>query len=253
MAQYFDPNYLLGEFQLFSLPHIIALLVVAALNVIMVLALKRVNSEKVNKYFCYILSFILLAQELSLNIWYICVGKWSVGHHLPLHLCGLAVVLSPIMLIGKKKLLYELFYFWGMGGAIQSILTPDNAYGFPHYRILQTFVSHSAIIMAIIYMTFIEGYRPTFKSLIKTFVITNIYMGVIAVFNLLVGGNYLYICGPPETPTLIDFLIQVFGPWPWYIIGLEIIGIISFLVYYSPFLIKDLVTKIKERRSAQQT
>jgi len=105
--------------------------------------------------------------------------------------------------------------------------------------------------MAIIYMTFIEGYRPTFKSLIKTFVITNIYMGVIAVFNLLVGGNYLFICGPPETPTLIDFLIQVFGPWPWYIIGLEIIGIISFLVYYSPFLIKDLVTKIKERRSSQ--
>jgi len=103
MVQYFDPNYLLGEFRLFSLPHIIALLVVAALNVIMVLALKRVNSEKVNKYFCYILSFILLAQELSLNIWYICVGKWSVGHHLPLHLCGLAVVLSPIMLIGKKS------------------------------------------------------------------------------------------------------------------------------------------------------
>jgi hypothetical integral membrane protein (TIGR02206 family) len=250
MTKYFDPEYLKGTFQLFSPQHIIALLVVAALNVIMVLALKKVNSKKVNTYFCYFLSFLLLTQELSLNFWYICVGEWSVGHHLPLHLCGLAVVLSPVMLIGKKKLLYELFYFWGLGGAIQSIITPDNAFGFPHYRMIQTFVSHGAIIMAIIYMTFIEGYRPTFKSLIKTIVITNIYMGVIAVFNLLVNGNYLYICGPPETPTIIDFLIQVFGPWPWYIIGLELIGIVSLLVYYSPFAIKDVLDKMKQQKLA---
>jgi hypothetical integral membrane protein (TIGR02206 family) len=252
MAQYFDPEYLKDTFQLFSLQHIIALLVVAALNVIMVLVLKKADSKKVNTYFCYFLSFLLLAQELSLNIWHICCGTWSVGHHLPFHLCGLAVVLSPIMLIGKKKLLYELFYFWGMGGAIQSILTPDASYAFPHYRIIQTFVSHGAIIMAIIYMTFIEGYRPTFKSLIKTIVITNVYMGIIAVFNLLVGGNYLYICGPPETPSIIDLLIQVFGPWPWYIIGLEIIGIISLLVYYSPFAIKDGLSKLKKRRTEQR-
>jgi hypothetical protein len=64
MAKYFDPNYLLGKFEMFSLPHIIALLIVAALNVVMVLALKKVDSKKVNRYFCYILSFILLAQEL---------------------------------------------------------------------------------------------------------------------------------------------------------------------------------------------
>jgi hypothetical integral membrane protein (TIGR02206 family) len=245
MAKYFDPNYLLGKFEMFSLPHIIALLIVAALNVVMVLALKKVDSKKVNRYFCYILSFILLAQELSLNIWYICVGQWSVGHHLPLHLCGLAVVLSPIMLIKKKKLLYELFYFWGMGGAIQSILTPDNSYAFPHYRMIQTFVSHGAIIMAIIYMTFVEGYRPTFKSLVKTIVITNIYMGIIGLFNLLVNGNYLYICSPPDTPSIIDVLVKIFGPWPWYILGLEVIGIISLLVYYAPFAVKDLITRLR--------
>ncbi|MEJ2664365.1 MAG: TIGR02206 family membrane protein [Spirochaetia bacterium] len=245
MAKYFDPNYLAGKFEIFSLPHIIALLIVAALNVGMVLVLKKVDSKKVNRYFCYVLSFILLAQELSLNIWSLCIGTWSVGHNLPLHLCGLAVVLSPIMLIRKKKLLYELFYFWGMGGAIQSILTPDNGYAFPHYRMIQTFVSHGAIIMAVIYMTFVEGYRPTWKSVGKTIVITNIYMGIIAVFNLLVNGNYLYICAPPEIPTIIDVLVEIFGPWPWYIFGLEILGIISLVVYYSPFAIKDLITRLR--------
>jgi hypothetical integral membrane protein (TIGR02206 family) len=250
MAKYFDPHYLLGDFKLFSPTHIIALVIVAALNVIMVVALKKIDSKKVNKYFCYFLSFLLVAQELSLNIWYLCVGQWSVGYHLPLHLCGLAVVLSPIMLIWKKKLFYELFYFWGMGGAIQSILTPDNAYGFPHYRMIQTFFSHGAIIMAVIYMTFVEGYRPTFKSILKTLVITNIYLGIIAVFNLLVNGNYLFICRPPDTPTIIDFLVKIFGPWPWYVIGLEIIGVISLLVYYSPFLIKDLISNNRSRKTA---
>jgi len=36
-------------------------------------------------------------------------------------------------------------------------------------------------------------------------------MVIIALVNLLVGGNYLFICHKPATPSLIDAL----GPWAW--------------------------------------
>ena len=190
---------------------------------------------------CIYTAALLILQEISLNIWRAATGQWSMGESLPLHLCGVALILSAIMLVNDSYFLYELTYFWGFGGAIQAILTPDSTYGFPHYRFFQVFVSHGAIVTASVYMTFVVGYRPTFKSLIKTFWITNVYTAFIALVNLLVDGNYLFICHKPDTPSLLDYL----GPWPWYILSLEVVGVISFLIYYAPFAIKDLIDKRK--------
>jgi hypothetical integral membrane protein (TIGR02206 family) len=239
MGKYFSRWYLEGEFKLFSATHIIVLLTLAALNVLMVIWQRRTRNEKARVYFRYSLAALLILQEISLNIWYVSTGQWDIGKSLPLHLCGAAIVLSAIMLVTKSYGLYELTYFWGFGGATQALLTPDSTYGFPHYRFFQVFVSHGAIVTACVYMTFVVGYRPTFKSLWKTFWITNAYAAVIALFNWLVGGNYLFLCHKPETPSLLDSL----GPWPWYILSLQAVGLFTFLVLYSPYAVRDLLAK----------
>jgi len=161
---------------------------------------------------------------------------------LPLHLCGAAVVLSAIMLMNKSYRLYEIIYFWGLGGALQALLQPDiGAFSYPHFRFFQFFVSHGLIVTASIFATFIFHYRPHFKSVFKIFGLTNLYMLFIAVFNYFTDGNYLFICHKPETASLLDFM----GPWPWYILSLEMVGLISFMIYYSPFAIADLFKKRK--------
>jgi len=200
-------------------------------------------------------------------IWHASIGNFSLGEHLPLHLCGLGILLGPIMLLRKNFKLYELIYFWGIGGAIQALLTPDLVYEFPHFEYLQYFISHSLIIIACIYMTFVVGYRPTWKSILKVFILSNIYLAFIIVVNIITtenfmaicskstglwdrlqelrlqSGNYLYICRKPANPSLIDVL----GPWPWYILSLEGVGVLSFLVYYSPFFIKDMIDKFRNK------
>jgi uncharacterized membrane protein YwaF len=45
----------------------------------------------------------------------------------------------------------------------------------------------------------------------------------------------MYIARTPEFPTVIDYM----GPWPWYIIGLELIGLTCFVLAYLPWAIRD--------------
>ncbi|MBE0695620.1 MAG: TIGR02206 family membrane protein, partial [Anaerolineaceae bacterium] len=98
------------------------------------------------------------------------------------------------------------------------------------------FLSHGGIVTAAIFMTVVEGYRPTWKSLGRTLLYMNIYMGIVGLINYLIGSNYLFIAHKPETASLIDVL----GPWPWYLLALEGIGLVLFTLLYVPFAIRDL-------------
>jgi hypothetical integral membrane protein (TIGR02206 family) len=138
-------------------------------------------------------------------------------------------------------------FFWGVGGATQALLTPDiGVYGFPHYRFFQFLISHGSIVSACLYATFIFGYRPRLKSIWRAFVALNIYMVFIAAFNTITRGNYLFICQKPATASLMDYL----GPWPWYIVPLEGLGIVIFFIVYIPFAIKDYLNKPKVENSS---
>lgn len=237
MGRYFNAEYDGGRFEFYSPSHLTALAVL--LGVYLLLYFYRAyfkNNPRSDNAIRYGLAALLILQELSLNIFRAANGIWSVSTSLPLHLCGVAVVLSAVMLVNNNYKLYELNYFWGLGGAIQALLTPDiGIYSYPHFRFFQFFISHGLIILASLYLTFIAGYRPTIKSIRRVFIITNIYMVFIAGFNWLTQANYLFICHKPVDGSLIDFL----GPWPWYILSLELVALISFFIYYAPFAIAD--------------
>jgi hypothetical integral membrane protein (TIGR02206 family) len=95
--------------------------------------------------------------------------------------------------------------------------------------------AHTLIVAAAITMTFVEGYRPTWKSLLRAAIGINIYMVVVMGVNVLLGSNYMFIARKPDTASLIDVL----GPWPWYILSLEAIGAALLLLLYAPYAIKD--------------
>jgi len=249
MDKYFAAESMLGEFKLLSPTHIAVLAILALANVLMVRWQRRTQRPAVRRWFRYALAAFLILQEISYNLWRLANGTWSIGTSLPLHLCGAAILLSAVMLVNDSYALYEITYFWGFGGAIQALLTPDSTYGFPHYRFFQVFLSHGAIVTASVYMTFVVGYRPTFRSVKKVFGITNAYMVVIALFNWAVGGNYLFICHKPETPSLLDVL----GPWPWYVLSLELVGVVFFMLFYAPFGLGDLRRGVASVRRTRET
>lgn len=241
----FSLEYTGHDFVFYSPSHWIALFILLTMFAILWRSKGWFAKPKIDLRARWILAILLLGQELSLNIWHLSIGDWDAGSTLPFHLCGMGIVLGAFLLINRNSLLYELVYFWGLGGAIQALLTPDiGIYGYPHYRFFQFFFSHGILIFASLYMTWIGGMRPTHRSIWKVMGITNIYMVFIAGFNYLTDGNYLFICHKPVNGSLIDVL----GPWPWYILSLEVVAVISFYVYYAPFAVKDLIVKRRSPR-----
>jgi uncharacterized membrane protein YwaF len=63
----------------------------------------------------------------------------------------------------------------------------------------------------------------------------NIYVLIIYFINSAIGSNYLMINYKPSTPSLLDLLPE----WPIYILYMEILGVISILLLYLPFVVKD--------------
>ncbi len=221
--------------ELFSAPHLAAVALILAFCIALVLCRKKLQNETAGSRFAIFLAVVTAFQQTLLFVWYAYSGEWSVSWTLPIQLCDLSVFLSVLVLITKNKYLSEVLYFWGLGGATQAVLTPDMGnHTFPHFVFYQFFVSHGLILLTCLFIISVHRFRPTFKSVIRVFVITNLYAAVIMLVNALTGSNYLFLRYKPQGGSIMELL----GPWPWYILWLEAVALILFLLLYLPFAFK---------------
>jgi hypothetical integral membrane protein (TIGR02206 family) len=235
MGQYFAEDYTGEPFQLFGAGHLIAIFIIILINLTFIW-LRKSKDQKLKDRVRYAIAVLLLISEGSWHIWNIAIGEWTIQTHLPFHLCSVLVWTSLLMLLTKNYHIFEFAYFLGIAGASQAVLTPEaGIYGFPHYRVFQTLTAHGSIVTAAIFMTVVEGYRPYWSSLRRVFIWGNIYMIIVTGINLLLGSNYLYTLHKPETASLMDFL----GPWPFYLLSLELVALTLCLLLYLPWVIKD--------------
>lgn len=243
MEQFFAGDYSGPAFEFLGTAHRVALAVLVVLNLFLILF--RNADDKTKTKIRWTLALILLGNEIGWHYWNYAVGKWTLQTMLPLQVCSLLVWFGVWMLVTKNYRIYEFMYLMGIGGAIQALATPDlGIYGFPHFRFFQTFLSHGLIITSAVYMTVVEGLRPTWKSLLRIAVWMNIYVVIIFFVNIYLGSNYLMVNHKPETASLLDLLPD----WPVYILYMEALGIFTFLILYQPFVFKDLYTRYRTNR-----
>lgn len=235
LLDYFTANWTGPAFEYLGTAHLAALGALVLLNLFLMSF--RNSSDGIKGFWRWMLALILWGNEIAWHYWNWISDRWTFQTMLPLHLCSVLVWVGAWMLVTKSYKIYEFMYFMGIAGAIQALATPDlGNFGFPHFRFFQTFLSHGLIVTAAVYMTVVEGLRPTWKSMIRVFVWMNLYALAVYFINDYLGSNYLMINQKPELPSLLDLLPE----WPIYILYMEAIGIISMLLLYLPFAIKDL-------------
>ncbi len=226
------------RFQAFGAQHLVVIALTLALPVLLSLLASRTAAESVRRRIAHGLAGLLLANEVVLWGYRIAeIGLMRFAqYHLPVHVCGIAVLATAATLLFRNQSSYEIAYFWGLVGSANAVITPGGMDAvFPEYRFFQYFISHSGIVVGTLFATWGLRMRPTLGGLLRAFVWLNALAAVAAVLNFLLGSNYLYLCAPPGN-TVSPFF---FLPWPWYIPSLELIGLSLFFVVYLPFLATD--------------
>jgi len=178
-----------------------------------------------------LLACVLLGNEILFIGSAIVKGLWHYSWGLPFQLCDLAVFAIAYSLLRHTQWVWEFAYFWGLGGTLQAVMTPDLRVTFPDYIYFKFFLTHGCILVGVIFLS--AGLRRpiTFHSACRVWVVTNVYAGFVGFFNWLFDTNYLYLCHKPSQPSLLDYL----GPWPRYLLSLEVVLIISLFIYYLPY------------------
>jgi len=123
--------------------------------------------------------------------------------------CCWSVILCSYMLIGKKQTLFDLCYFWLLSGSLFALATPTplTFTGPTRYRYYQFWMEHTLGYVAIFYMIFVHGMRPTVKSAFKSFGALMVLAAIAYYVNTLIpGANYLYMARPEAAPSVLDIL-----------------------------------------------
>ncbi len=225
-----------APFQLFGSAHLTTLLVILAVAIALSLTARYALSSAWQYRVGASIGVLLMVQEGF--------GAWLHASYygrawielLPLHLCGFAVFLTAWVMLTRSRLAYEIVYFWACGGTVQALLTPDLAVGFPSPAYLVFFIAHGLVVVGVLYATVVYRYRPRLESILKS-VATLIGLAlIVGPINLWLGTNYMFLSAKPAGASMMDYL----GPWPWYILSLVVVGLLSCFVYYLPFFIHDL-------------
>ncbi len=182
----------------------------------------------------FALGWFLIVNELTWYAYRLRLEGFRFPEGLPLELCDLTLWLTAIAALTLNRWAFEVSYFAGVGGAAMALLTPDlwaPAWSYPTFYF---FATHSFVVITPVVIAATRLLPVTQASLARAFVIVNLYAAIIGGFNLLYHTNYMYLCSKPDVPSLLD----LFGPWPWYLLGGELVAAVVFGALYLPFFLR---------------
>jgi hypothetical integral membrane protein (TIGR02206 family) len=150
---------------------------------------------------------------------------------LPLELCDASFWLTAATLLTLEEHTFNLAYYWGIAGSGMAILTPYLRAPLHTYQSFQYFTGHALLIVGVLYLIWSRQSLPRCRSWWFAWWALNAYGVVVAGVDFLCGTNFMYLRQKPGASSLFDLL----GPWPWYIIGADLVALVLFRLMELPF------------------
>jgi hypothetical integral membrane protein (TIGR02206 family) len=177
------------------------------------------------------LAALLVAVTVAWLVQTSTASYWSARTSLPFALCDLTTLVAATALVTRWPLWIELTYFWGLAGALQSLITPDLQTGFPSLTFFEYVIAHAGIVCAALFLVVGQRLAPREHAVPRVLGVTLAYTTVVGIIDGTTGGDYMYLRARPANWTLLSVL----GPWPWYILSATAVAVVLFGLLYAPF------------------
>ncbi len=219
---------------LFAAEHAWTVVVIAGATAALVVA-ARVRPGSWSLVAARALAVLLVGTEVAWWIYLVAThaNRAELLYALPFQLCDAAILVSAAALWFRRQILVEVTYFWGLAGTIQAVITPDLPQHFPNFLFIQYYVAHGGVVAAALLLVAGLGLWPRRGAVIRVAGLTIAYAAFVGLLDAVTGANYMYLRAKPASSTLLDVL----GPWPWYIGWAALIGAALVLILDAPFAI----------------
>jgi hypothetical integral membrane protein (TIGR02206 family) len=225
------------SFHAFGVAHIAIIVLTTSLPFALAAMVRRTNSGTAERIVAFSLGGLLLLNFIVYEIYMRRQSAVSWWQTLPLQLCDWAMFVIIVAMWTGRRRWFEVAYFWGLGGTLQAIITPNLKYGFPDLRFVSFFVAHSVIIIGIIFLMLAHKYRPWPGSIVRTFICTEGYFVIVFTVDLLTGVNYGFLLHKPEAFSLLSLL----SDWrPLYLLQMHGVALLVYIILYIPFAVWDI-------------
>jgi hypothetical integral membrane protein (TIGR02206 family) len=228
------------DFHAYSASHFTVIFLTIALPLVLALVVHGTKSRFLERSICFAISALLLINYVAYLIVARQFGVAAWQKMLPMQLCDWAMAVIIVALWTGSRRWLEIAYFWGIGGTLQALITPNLRFGFPDLRFISFFVAHSGIIIGIIFLMLIYGFRPRPIGILRTIAWTEFYFVIAFTVDLLTGENYGFLLHKPEAASLLNVLSDSRLP---YLLEFHLLAWVFFCVLYAPFAIVDLIRK----------
>lgn len=177
------------------------------------------------------IALLLLAHEVTNVAVHVGLYDYSWRSAIPLNFCRANMLLCAYMVWRRSYGAFEIAYFWAVVGAPVALLAPALTEPFPHPLFFTFFIGHGLALFAVLYAIAAFGFAPRLVSVAKSFAAA-VLLAVIAIpVNTMLDTNYLYLGAPPQQ----SMLVNLFEPWPGYLAGFAVLGLVAGFVAYVPF------------------
>lgn len=210
--------------------HGLPLLVIAAGIAAVLVAARRWPGRWVDDG-ARVIAVAVVLSEVGWWVISIAGGTWTVRWSLPLHLCEAGCFILAAALWWRLRFAFEVAYFWGLGGTLPGLFTPNIPGHFPQPIYFQYYAEHGLIVLGALYLVIALRMRPAPRAVLRVSLATAAYAVVVGGVDYVTGGNYLFLRNLPPTHTLLDYM----GPWPWYIGTLTVLAVLAFTLLNMPF------------------
>ncbi len=220
------------EFESFSAEHLTTLL---AFGMMTYVAIRKgkIAEEPVKSNIGLMIAGLAFSTLIIDAIVKMAYGSFDILVDLPFFMCDLVAMILPFIILSENRKWIGILYFWALAGTMQALITPDVEAGFPSFDFFRYFIGHASIIIAVLYTVIVKKIRIGWPDFLNAIIYAQGYLVAVHMINQILSSNYGYTMQKPPGASILDLM----GPWPWYILWGEFLMVFLYLLLLAPFLL----------------